>query len=69
MAKKVEFATCPACGQKLAVYPYVVVGSNVVCANPRCNTSVRVTGREPIQVTYVPIDQTRNPDNRPESYG
>lgn len=64
-----EIATCPVCKQKLAVYPYVIVGSLIVCANPRCGTSLRVLQRKPIKVEVVPEEDTYHPDYRPESYG
>lgn len=65
----VEFVRCPACKQKLAVQGYVVAGSNIVCANPHCNTSLRIVQRRPIKVEHMPIAQTFNRDHRPESYG
>lgn len=65
----VEFVRCPVCNQKLAVHSYVVAGSNIVCANPRCNTSLRIVQRRPIKAEQVPIVQTFNRDHRPESYG
>jgi uncharacterized protein YbaR (Trm112 family) len=65
----VEFVTCPVCKQKLAVQGYVVVGSNIVCANPNCNTSLRIVKRKPLRAEQVPVEQTFNHDDRPESYG
>ncbi len=65
----VEFVVCPTCKQKLAVHTYVLAGSNIVCANPQCNTSLRVVSHKPITVEPVPIEQTFNPFNRPEAYG
>jgi uncharacterized protein YbaR (Trm112 family) len=65
----VEFVVCPQCGQKLAVQAHVVAGSSIVCANPQCNTSLRVLGRKPIKVERLRIQETFNADHRPESYG
>ncbi len=64
----VEFVQCPVCKQKLAVQGYVVVGSSIVCANPNCNTSLRITQRNPIKAERLTYEETRNPDHRPESY-
>ena len=65
----VEFIKCPACGQRLALQEYVLQGNEVVCANPRCLTTLRVDQRKPLRMSIVPAEQTRNPDSRPESYG
>jgi len=65
----VEFVTCPVCKQKLALQGYIVVGSGVVCANPHCNTSLRIVHRQPIRAEKVPMEKTFHPDQRPESYG
>jgi uncharacterized protein YbaR (Trm112 family) len=65
----VEFVVCPVCKQKLAVQAYVGTKSHIVCANPKCNTSLRIVNRNPIKVDLVPIEQTFNRDHRPESYG
>jgi hypothetical protein len=66
---RVEFVVCPVCKQKLAVQGYVGAGSHIVCANPTCNTSLRIVNRNPIKADQVPIEQTFNRDHRPESYG
>lgn len=65
----VEFVQCPECKQKLAVQGYVVVGSSIVCANPKCNTSLRVVNRNPIKTERLTQQETFNADSRPESYG
>lgn len=65
----VEFLVCPVCQQKLAAQAYLVVGTRVVCANPHCNTTLRITRREPIQAEQVPPHELLNPDSSPESYG
>lgn len=62
-----EFATCPVCKQKLALQSYIVVGSELVCAN--CETSLRVVGRRPLRIEQIPIEETYNVNSRPESYG
>lgn len=64
-----EFVRCPVCKQKLAIQDYVTVGSDVVCANPECLTSLRIVSRRPLRVEVVPIEETFNADDRPESYG
>lgn len=69
MGVKVEKVVCPSCKQKLALQGYIVVGSQVVCANPKCNTSLHVTNRNPLKVEHVPIEKTLTPDFRPEAYG
>jgi hypothetical protein len=65
----VAFVTCPTCKQKLAVYDYMKDGSLLVCANVKCGTSLRITGRRPLRVEPVPEPETYNVDYRPESYG
>ncbi len=65
----VEFVECPVCHQKLALQEYVLKGTEVVCANPKCLTTLRVDQRSPLRVSVVPTDQTRNANSRPESYG
>jgi recombinational DNA repair protein (RecF pathway) len=62
-----EFATCPVCKQKLALQDYLVVGSEVVCAN--CETNLRIQQRRPLKLVQIPIEETYNVDSRPESYG
>jgi alpha-aminoadipate/glutamate carrier protein LysW len=65
----VEFVRCPVCKQKLALQSYVAAGTLVVCANPKCDTSLRITSRKPLHVEVVPENQTYNAEYRPESYG
>jgi hypothetical protein len=65
----VEIVKCPVCGQKLALQRYMIVGSRLVCANPKCNTTLRVTRRSPASVERVPFEHTLNADSSPESYG
>ena len=62
-----EVISCPVCEQKLAVQAYVIVGTELVCAN--CETNMRITKRRPLRVEQMPIEQTYNADSRPESYG
>lgn len=66
---EVEFVTCPTCKQKLGVMNYVAVGTILVCANPECDTSLRVLGRGPLRVERVAKAETFKADYRPESYG
>jgi hypothetical protein len=62
------FATCPVCKQKLGILDYMaLVGSEVVCNN--CETNLRVESQRPFRLVTLPIEETRNPDMRPESYG
>ena len=65
----VEIMTCPVCKQKLAAQSYVVVGTSVVCANPKCNTTLRIVSRNPIKAERIPEDELRNHESSPESYG
>lgn len=65
----VEFVKCPTCKQKLAVMNYVTQGTLLVCANPKCGTSLRVLGRGPLRVEPVAEPETYKVDYRPESYG
>jgi hypothetical protein len=65
----VEFVRCPNCKQRLAVQSYVMEGAMVVCANPKCGTSLRITKRHPLRVEAVPESETYKVDYRPESYG
>lgn len=62
-----EVISCPVCKQKLAVQAYVLVGTELVCAN--CETNLRITKRRPLRVEQIPIEETYNVDSRPESYG
>lgn len=62
-----EFVVCPICKQKLGIYNYMTVGTDVVCAN--CETNLRVEQHNPIKVKQIPISQTLNANSRPESYG
>lgn len=62
----IEFVTCPVCKQKLGVYDYMTVGTEVVCVN--CESSLRVSQHNPIQVELIPIEETYNRNDRPESY-
>ncbi len=62
-----EFATCPVCKQKLAIQEYMIIGSQVVCAN--CETNLRVDQRRPLRLVQIPIEETFNVNDRPESYG
>lgn len=64
----VEVVVCPVCKQKLALQGYILVGTHVVCANPNCNTSLRIVSRSPVKAERVPVEQTHHPDYRPESY-
>jgi hypothetical protein len=64
-----EFVRCPVCSQRLALQAYVLPGTLVVCANPKCNTNMRVTTRRPIHIELVPENQTYTSEYRPESYG
>jgi hypothetical protein len=45
------------------------VGTEVVCANTKCLTTLRVTSSRPLKVELVPFEETLNADGRPESYG
>jgi hypothetical protein len=65
----VEFIKCPACGQRLAIQDYVLQGNEVVCANPKCLTTLRIDQHSPLRLSVVPVEQTRNSNSRPESYG
>lgn len=65
----IEFVRCPKCGQRLALQEYVLRGTEVVCANQRCLTTLRVDQRSPLKLSVVPVEQTRNSNSRPESYG
>ncbi len=63
-----EFTICPVCKQKLGVYDYMTTGTEVVCANLKCETTIRIEAHNPLRVTVVPIEQTHNADSQPESY-
>lgn len=65
----VEFVRCPTCKQKLALQGYIGLGVAVVCANPKCNTTLRIVKRKPAKVEVVPPEQLLNADSSPESYG
>jgi uncharacterized protein YbaR (Trm112 family) len=62
-----EFVACPVCKQRLAIYDYMTVGSEVVCDN--CETTLRIEKRRPLRVEPLPVEATFNVDSRPESYG
>lgn len=66
----IVFVRCPVCKQKLALQDYMqAVGTSVVCANPSCETNLRVASNSPVKVEQVAIEATHNVDSRPESYG
>ena len=65
----VETITCPVCKQRLALFSYMTIGAELVCANPTCLTPLRIDGRGPLRISIVPDAQTHNADSRPESYG
>ena len=65
----IETVTCPVCKQKLAIFTYMLAGSELVCANPKCLTSLHIDSHRPLRVSVVPKAQTHNADSRPESYG
>jgi hypothetical protein len=65
----VEIVKCPSCKQKLAIFPYVPVGGQVVCANRNCGASIRLVSRRPLRIELVPEEATYTVDYRPESYG
>lgn len=65
----VEFIKCPACKQPLALQAYMLAGYDVVCANPKCLTTLHIDQRSPLRVSIVPVERTRDGDSRPESYG
>ena len=63
----VEFVKCPVCKQRLGLINYLAAGTEVVCAN--CETNLRIEQRNPLKVRQVPIEETYNANDRPESYG
>ncbi len=65
----IEFVKCPTCKQKLAILEYVTTGTLVVCANLKCDTSLRIISRGPVRVEAVPEAETYKADYRPASYG
>ena len=65
----VLIVTCPVCKQKLGLQAYIHEGEELVCANERCQTTLRLTKRKPLKVEIVPVSQTLNADSQPESYG
>lgn len=62
-----EFISCPVCKQKLALFDYMLLDTEVVCAN--CETNLRVVKRKPLRVEQIAVEETFNTNNRPESYG
>jgi hypothetical protein len=65
----IQFTVCPVCKQKLGVMDYVEQGTLLVCANPECDTSLRLVARRPLRVEVVPEQETYAVEFRPESYG
>jgi hypothetical protein len=64
------FVRCPFCKQKLALQEYMQrVGTDLVCANPKCETNLRVSKERPLTIEVIPVEATYNADDRPESYG
>lgn len=57
---------CPICQQKLRLSFTMLVGSLVVC--PKCDTDLRITGRDPDTLEAVPEAETLNANGKPESY-
>jgi len=64
-----EFVTCPVCKQKLLIQDYVTVGSEMVCANKKCESTLRIESRRPLRIKLVPYTATLDSDSQPESYG
>ncbi len=64
-----QVVACPTCKQKLAILDHFAEGAELVCANAHCETVIRVVKRKPLKIEVVPVEQTRNPSSRPESYG
>ena len=64
-----EIVTCPVCKQKLLLQDYVTVGSEMVCANKECESTLLIESRNPLRVKLVPYTATLDADGRPESYG
>ena len=64
-----EMVTCPVCKQKLLIQDYVTVGSEVVCTNNNCESTLRIESRRPLRVALVPYTATLDADGQPESYG
>jgi ssDNA-binding Zn-finger/Zn-ribbon topoisomerase 1 len=65
----VAIVRCPKCKQKLGLSPSMtMVGTIVVCANPRCETHLRVIRQRPARVEPVPYEETLTADANPESY-
>jgi alpha-aminoadipate/glutamate carrier protein LysW len=64
-----EIVVCPVCKQKLMLQDYVTVGSEMVCANKNCESTLRIESRRPLRVKLVPYAATLDRDGRPESYG
>lgn len=68
-AVPLEIVRCPVCRQKLGIQEYVIVGTEVVCANMNCLSSMRIVRRRPLQVELITEAETYNVNDRPESYG
>lgn len=62
-----QVTVCPVCKQALAVQSYTTVGTLLVCVD--CETNLRVVRMSPVKVEKVTIEETRNANSRPESYG
>lgn len=63
----IEFVACPVCKQRLGLINYLSVGTEVVCAN--CETNLRIEQRNPLKIKPIPVKETFNANDRPESYG
>ena len=46
-----------------------LVGVEVVCANPKCETNLRVEKQNPLRLVQIAVEETFNASSRPESYG
>ena len=62
----IEFVACPVCKQKLVVYDYMTDGADVVCVN--CESNLRISQHNPIKLELIPLEETYNRNDRPESY-
>jgi uncharacterized protein YbaR (Trm112 family) len=57
---------CPVCKKKLWLNPTMRVGTLVGCVN--CDTSLRVTNRNPDRLEPIKQTETLTADSKPESY-
>jgi alpha-aminoadipate carrier protein LysW len=62
--KQVAVATCPDCGEQVAVRSRIRLGQDVVC--PNCDAELEVVGMEPLELDWAYDDEYDDEDEDDE---